>query len=49
MALTLTEKSDIRRHLRYPPAGLYRVSVSGGTLAGVDHVVLALLRLPSTA
>jgi hypothetical protein len=38
MALTLTEKSDIRRHLRYPPAGLYRVSVSGGTLAGATSV-----------
>ncbi len=38
MALTLTDKSDIRRHLRYPPAGLYRVSVAGGTLAGATSV-----------
>ena len=34
MPLTLAEKSDIRRHLRFPLAGLYRTSPTGGTVAG---------------
>lgn len=33
MALTMAAKSDCRRHLRYPVAGLIRVSPAGGTLA----------------
>lgn len=31
--LTLSQKSDIRRHLKYPVAGLVKVSPAGGTLA----------------
>ncbi len=38
MPLSLAEKADIRRHLRYPPAGLYRTSPSGGSLAGATTV-----------
>ena len=33
MPLTLANKSDVRRHLMYSVAGLWRVSPSGGTLA----------------
>ncbi len=33
MALTIVQKQSIRRHLGYPVAGLYRTSVTGGTLA----------------
>lgn len=33
MPLTIAQKSDIRRHLGYPVAGLARNSVAGGTLA----------------
>jgi hypothetical protein len=34
MALTLAQKSSVRRHLLYPVAGLPRLSPSGGSLAG---------------
>jgi hypothetical protein len=33
MALTLEQKSSVRRHLEYPVAGVYRISPAGGTLA----------------
>lgn len=33
MALTASQKSDVRRHLKYPVAGLLRISPAGGTLA----------------
>ena len=33
MALLLAQKSDVRRHLRYPLAGLFHFSTTGGTLA----------------
>ena len=33
MALTLIQKSSVRRHLGYPVAGLVRLSPAGGTLA----------------
>lgn len=33
MPLTLAQKSNVRRHLGYPVAGLVRNSVAGGTLA----------------
>ena len=33
MALTLIQKSSVRRHLQYPVAGLVRLSPAGGTLA----------------
>lgn len=33
MPLTWAQKSDVRRHLRYPVAGLVRASTAGGTLA----------------
>ncbi len=31
--LTASQKSDVRRHLKYPVAGLLRISPAGGTLA----------------
>lgn len=33
MALTLAQKSNVRRHLKYPVAGLAQISPSGATLA----------------
>lgn len=33
MALTTAQKSNIRRHLKYPVAGLLRISPAGGTIA----------------
>lgn len=33
MALTTAQKSDVRRHLKFPVAGLLRISPAGGTLA----------------
>lgn len=33
MALTAAQKSNVRRHLKYPVAGLDRISPAGGTLA----------------
>lgn len=33
MPLTLAQKSDVRRHLRYPVGGLFRNSPAGGSLA----------------
>ncbi len=33
MPLTLAQKSDVRRFLRYPLAGLYRLSPAGGSVA----------------
>ncbi len=38
MALSLAEKANVRRHLRYPLIGLYRVTPGGQTLATATAV-----------
>ncbi len=44
MPLTLAEKGNILRHMRYPVQGLYRTGVSGATMAGATSTSFRYLQ-----